>query len=410
METTEPAPGKTDFRWAVAIAALAGIAFYFSAKPSHAHFDYTFRIASAFLHGHLGLKTPPPSWLNEMVPQNGNYYSVFPLGAVLALVPVALLKQIGLVTNFPARAVAAIVAGFCIYLFFGLSMLRTQSFSRRIFLALFPVFGTWVWCNLGFAGAWQIALGLALLGETGALYFTLVRPRPLAAGALFALGFGNRTELLLVLPIYLWLWLRRSDQNAASPPDWISRLRERKLVLFQFLIVPTALALLTAIYNFGRFHSIFDFGYSHIPNVLQEPWYEHGLFSLHAIPWNMHKMLFEGFGDEPDFPFVRFFPFGCSIFLASPILCLLFREGGSFVRPAWLAIAVLTFALWCHGNPGGWQFSYRYAIILIPWMFLLIAENGPNKISAIEVSLFVISVAINAVATYLFLWTDQIHP
>jgi hypothetical protein len=43
-------------------------------------------------------------------------------------------------------------------------------------------------------------------------------------------------------------------------------------------------------------------------------------------------------------------------------------------------------------------------------MYLLIVGNGPAKITAIEISLFVVSVAINAVATYQFLWTNQIHP
>ena len=54
-------------------------------------------------------------------------------------------------------------------------------------------------------GAWQIALGPALLGETAALYFTLVRPSPLIAGAFFALAVGNRTELLITAPFYLYL-------------------------------------------------------------------------------------------------------------------------------------------------------------------------------------------------------------
>ena len=45
----------------------------------------------------------------------------------------------------------------------------------------------------------------------------------------------------------------------------------------------------------------------------------------------------------------------------------------------------------CHGNPGGWQFSYRYATILLPWMFLLLPVNGPVKLSLIEVSLFAAS-------------------
>jgi hypothetical protein len=43
-------------------------------------------------------------------------------------------------------------------------------------------------------------------------------------------------------------------------------------------------------------------------------------------------------------------------------------------------------------------------------MFLLLVGNGPAKASATEISLFVVSVAINAIATYQFLWTHQIHP
>jgi hypothetical protein len=181
-------------------------------------------------------------------------------------------------------------------------------------------------------------------------------------------------------------------------------------MLFDFLVFPTALALLTGAYNFARFHSIFDFGYFHIPDVRDEPWYEHGLFSLHSIPWNMHTMLFEGFPDNPDFPFLTFPGFGCSIFLSSPFLFLLFRAGGKYRAISWIAIAIMTSILWCHGNPGGWQFSYRYAMILLPWMFLLLTGNGPPKITITEISLFAVSIAINAIATWLFLWTDQIQP
>ena len=58
----------------------------------------------------------------------------------------------------------------------------------------------------------------------------------------------------------------------------------------------------------------------------------------------------------------------------------------------------------CHGNPERWQFSYRYATILLPWKFLLLTGNGPAKLSLIAVSLFAASVAINAMATWQFLW------
>ena len=105
---------------------------------------------------------------------------------MLALIPVVLLRKVGLIHEFPGLGLAAIIAGACVYFFFGLSGIVNNSLGRRIMLAMFPVFGAWTWCNLGFAGAWQIALGFALLGETAALYFTLVRPRPLLAGICFS--------------------------------------------------------------------------------------------------------------------------------------------------------------------------------------------------------------------------------
>jgi len=400
-----------DFWLAAGLSLFAAVVFYFTTKATLNNFDYTGQIASALLHGHLGLQTRPGSWLNEMVPWEGKYYSVFPLGAVLSVVPVALLQKAGWIHSFPGHWLAAALVALSVYFFFLLTKIRRQPLLRRVLLALFPIFGTWTWCNLGFGGSWQIALGFALLGEVGALYFTLVQQRPFAAGAFFALAFGNRTELILALPIYLYLWFANPDStDAISLNNITQRLREKAPALISFLILPLTLALLTAAYNFARFHSIFDFGYAHIPNLTREPWYQRGLFSIHAMPWNMQKSLFEGFNDYPHFPYIRFFPFGCSIFLASPFLFLIFREGGRFRGAAWLVIGAVMVVLWCHGNPGGWQFSYRYAMVLLPWMFLLLVENGPAKVSVIECALFAVSVAINAAATYEFLWTNLIHP
>jgi hypothetical protein len=422
MEGETPKKPSSHQHWvAIGLSLAAALAFYFSTNPTLKDLDYTAEIASAFLRGDLGLREKPPEWLNEMISYGNKYYSAFPLGAVLSMVPVALLQKASLIHNFPARILAALIAGACAYFFFELakafgadySSLKPKPLTRRILLALFPVFATWTWCNLGMGGAWQIALGLALLGETAALYFTLVRPSPFIAGAFFALAVGNRTELLMTAPFYLYLFWRRSNENAAGQSRTTrikQELRVNAQMVIDFLTLPVALVLLTAAYNFARFHSIFDFGYFHIPEVRDEPWYAHGLFSVHSIPWNVNKMIFAGFRDDPDFPFLSFDPFGCSILLSSPFLFLLFRNGGKYRVISWVAIGLLTFILWCHGNPGGWQFSYRYAMILLPWMFLLLTGNGPPTITATEISLFAVSVAINATATWLFLWTDKIQP
>src|SRR6184192_435584 len=237
-------------------------------------------------------------------------------------------------------------------------------------------------------GAWQIALGLGLLGQTAALYFTLVRSLPLVAGAFFTMAFGNRTELLITLPLYLYLFWRQPNGTVFTWKNLEQGVRKNSPVLIRFLSLPAILALATAAYNFVRFRSIFDFGYIHIPEVAQEPWYQHGLFSIHAIPWNIYTMLFQGYESFGYFPYIRPDGFGCSIFLASPFLCLLFRQGGRYKVVAWIAISILTLVLWLHGNPGSWQFSYRYAMILLPWIFLLLTGNGPTTISVPEISLF----------------------
>jgi hypothetical protein len=421
---------------AIAVALFVAIAFYLSTNATLHDLDYTNQIALALLHGQLGLREKPPEWLNEMIPWEGRYYSAFPLGAVISMLPIALLQQVNLIQSFPGHVLAGLIAGLCAYFFFQLarafgtdySTFQGKTLARRVMLAMFPIFGTWTWCNLGFGGAWQIALGLALLGQAAALYFTLVKPRPFAAGALFALAFGNRTELLITLPLYLYLFWRCCSHGKACPPWRVSPRRagepvlgasaqrggykvpEKAWMLANFMSLPAILGLLTAAYNFARFHSIFDFGYMHIPEVAQEPWYQHGLFSIHAIPWNIYTMLFQGFESIDYFPYIQPNGFGCSIFLASPFLILLFRQGGRYKVVAWVAIALLTIVLWLHGNPGSWQFSYRYAMILLPWMFLLLTGNGPANITVPEISLFVLSVAINALAMWQFLWTDQIQP
>lgn len=393
------------------LAVVGFLAFYFSTNGKHHDFDYTARVAQTLLHGHVGMAKKPPSWLAEMVPLDGRYYSVFPLGAVLSVVPVTILQKMHVLREFPWRGLAALLAGGCVYFFFRLSAIDGVSTARRGMLAFFPIFATWSWCNLGFAGSWQVALGFALLGQTAALYYTLVKPCPLVAGAWFALAFGNRTELILAAPIFMYFWTAGDAPQARRKFATLARdAREKWPSVARFLAIPIAVGLCTAAYNFARFGSPFDFGYARIPGILQEPWYRHGVFSLYAIPWNVYKMLLEGVKDIPEFPYFIPYPFGCSIFLSSPFLFLLFREGGKYAAGCWITMAMLLFVLLCHGNPGGWQYSYRYGMILLPWMFLLILGNGPRTISTREITLFALSVAINATATYQFLWTDQIKP
>src|SRR4030095_4705396 len=104
MEAETPKKPRAPEIWvAIGLSLIATLAFYFSTNPTLRDLDYTVEIASAFLRGDLGLREKPPEWLNEMIPYGNKYYSAFPLGAVISMLPVAVLQKASLIEDFPAR-------------------------------------------------------------------------------------------------------------------------------------------------------------------------------------------------------------------------------------------------------------------------------------------------------------------
>jgi hypothetical protein len=437
------------------LCLAVGLIYFFSNPKPQNHYDYTFRVADNILRGQIGFAEKPPSWLNEFVPFEGNWYSVFPLGGVVMMMPFALFKLFGLIKEMPAAFIAALSAAIiCMFLLL-IAKRYEMSWEKRILLILAILFGTWMWTNETMAGAWQLALGFAMIGELGAIYFTVFDRRPFLAGIFFAIAFGNRTENLLTAPIFMFLLLRDSKfqilnskseatetatQNApkkkkkhkkhektfASKRDnqpffrtlksEIQKIKSGILNLesgmwnsvILFCAVPFVLGVLTLLYNYARFHSFADFGYARIPGVLEEPWYNHGIFSIYYIPGQAYEMLFNLWESKPQFPYLAPSGFSSSILFSSPFLFLLLRNGWRdrvLKYAAWLAIFILTFLLWMHGNSGGWQFGYRYAMVLLPWIFVILLEIGPKKITFAEWLFYTISFALNAFSIYLFHWS-----
>jgi hypothetical protein len=90
-------------------------------------------------------------------------------------------------------------------------------------------------------------------------------------------------------------------------------------------------------------------------------------------------------------------------------LLLLFRSGAVSLErkvAAFIAISAMTVVLWMHGNSGGWQFGYRYWMVCLPWVFLILLENARQRLSSLEKALIAYSIAVNLYATWLFNWTD----
>jgi len=77
---------------------------------------------------------------------------------------------------------------------------------------------------------------------------------------------------------------------------------------------------------------------------------------------------------------------------------------------AWAAIGIMTVLLWMHGNSGGWQFGYRYWMVCLPWLFVILLESAPKKLSSFEWVVYIFSILVNAYATWLFHWTSYLRP
>ncbi len=392
-------------RFIAGLAALPAVVYFFSNPKPQNYYDYTFRVAANMLGGNIAFSERPPSWLNEFVPFEGWWYSVFPLGAVVSMMPAAALKTLGIISDMPGAWIAAILAGCVCWFLLKIASRYQVERSRQILLTAGIVFGTFMWTNLTFAGAWQLALGFAMVGEFGAIYFTVYDRRPLIAGIFFAIAFGNRTENLLTAPVFMYL-LKSEPPATAGGSDWIRDLAK-------FCAVPFVLGVVTLVYNYVRFHSFTDFGYARIPGVLQEPWYDHGIFSTTYIPRQAWEMLVKLWNWRSKFPYLVPDGFSSSILLSSPFLLLIFRVGarkGALKLASWTSVVILTFLLWIHGNSGGWQFGYRYAMILLPWVFVILLESAPKRITPVEWTLYGFSFAANIYATWLFNWTEYLKP
>ncbi|HEV8592016.1 MAG TPA: hypothetical protein VGQ55_07935, partial [Pyrinomonadaceae bacterium] len=109
------------------------------------------------------------------------------------------------------------------------------------------------------------------------------------------------------------------------------------------------------------------------------------------------------------FPYVAPNGFSSSILWSTPFLLFAFRCGATdfaLKYVSWIAILVLTILMWIHGNSGGWQFGYRYAITLLPWLFVIMLENAPKKITRLEWAAYTFSFVANIYATWLFHYTN----
>ena len=188
-------------------------------------------------------------------------------------------------------------------------------------------------------------------------------------------------------------------------------LRQRKNIdikqaLLAFLIPILVCVFLLGVYNFRRFHSPFDTGYTRNVSVLNKPegnW-QKGFFSPAHIPGNLYSL----FVMAPEvvrigelefvlkFPYVRASGWGMSIFLTSPLFVyLLLSKGKEYTRSALISIFALALPSMIYFGIGSAQYGYRYALDFIPLLFLILLSAFAKGVPTFAKWLIFVGVLFN---------------
>lgn len=365
----------------VFVIALAVYAFF--CLKTYQHMNYFVPLADAMLHGRLDVT--PQGAMNELVPYAERWFVVYPPMPAIAVLPFVLFwgvkfNQVGASVLFAAAAVA---------LFFYLTTKLTKKLWVSFALTALFAFGTNYFYTSLIGSSWYIAHVLAVLFLICALIFSIDK-RPSLAGMFLAFSFLSRLPTILAFPIMLYFLLQK-DKNRLKTLLW-------------FLLPIASVIIIFALYNFLRFGSITQTGYSLIPGVLQEPWYKEGIFNFSYIPRQLDALFLALPKFSFDFPYMLPSNSAMALWLTTPALILLFLTKFKNKASTWFLLTALLVAIpsLTHGTVGFTQFGYRFSLdyiifLILPLVFIF------ERISKFWSWFFVsLSISINLWVVILF--------
>lgn len=391
---------KMSYRWVFLLFIL--LVFFTNLLMTWGEQQFSY-LAQSFLNGKLYFLEKPLRW-DDAVSYNGYYYwSLGPFPAVLLIPFVWLSSLLGIFFNQGFLQFFLVVG--VIYLCYIIAL--RKGFSKE---------DSWLWafafCFASvFIGvaltpfSWQFAQVITVFLLFIAIYEYSNKKRYWLLGSYMALVFLTRTTAAIAIIFFVLEIILRSRQ----------RMRDLAHLLLPLVITVSLLAW----YNYARFGSVTEQGYSR--QILIEPLVtarEYGLFNPIHIPGNLYYFFLstplpvfrDGVSHVLKFPFIANNPWGMSIFITSPFLFLLFfqKYKGIESKMIWLTVGIVALVVFSYYGIGYMQFGYRYSLDFLPWLFFLLIKNwgSKKKLSPWFKGLIIISAATNL---YLFLTTYFIH-
>ena len=224
--------------------------------------------------------------------------------------------------------------------------------------------------------SWQFAQAVTTFLLFMAFYEYANRKRYWLLGIYMSLAFLTRLSAGMGIIFFILEIMLRSRQKVRD---------------LTHLLLPLVIAVsLLAWYNYARFGSIAEQGYS--KQIILEPLVtarEYGLFNLIHIPGNLYYFFLstplpvfkDGVSHVLKFPFIASNPWGMSIFITSPyLLLLLFQKyKDTESKIIWLTVGIVALIIFSNYGIGYRQFGYRYSLDFLPWLFFLLIRNWQGK-------------------------------
>jgi hypothetical protein len=363
------------------IAICLFLIYFATCNESNPYNQYV-RLADAFLHGRLYLQASPDylelaryfdNGLACKGPEVGRKGFVIepPMPAVL-LMPLVAVFGTALNQVFASMAFGAAAMGLFWVATRQLGWDVRLSAAMTVLLAL----GTNFWWAAGDGALWTFSQVCSVFFMMAALVEATGRKRSWLVGLLLGLSGLSRLPTFLALPFFLYLVL---ENDLRDWPGWRATVRNHRIIrrVLPFGSGLGAMALLILLYNYGRFHTIFDAGYSH-PQYGGVPTFAQGRFNISYIPRHIEAMFYLGPTlDENQFPFFKPSVFGMALIMVTP--AFIYAWGAQMKRLEIVAALSMVLVMIPHvlyGATGWAQFGYRFSLDYFPMLAVL---TGPSS-------------------------------
>ena len=346
-------------------------------------------LADGWLHGRLDTDR---CFDTDCAQFKGRTFVMFPPMPAVIILPFVAVFGPDFHWFMPLAAIAFAISG---WLWWRIANHETAARDVAMLLVLLVMFATPLFfVTLRGDRIWFFAQSWGFLFSTAAVYFALVRRNALIAGLFIGMAFLSRQMTILYLP-FLYVLLLDSDTRLFKIDGAAIR---RALAL---AALPAAALAIYFIYNYARFGSPLETGYSYMsPPELERSAFmqyrirEIGIFSRQYLLPNVIYMFIAGphlnFAGRYMTELSGFDVNGASLFLVTPALLLAFLA--RWDRAFWFGVVtvavILGVTLFYHSN-GYSQFSaQRYALDWLPILLVFVAR-GTKPDYAPPLSIFV---------------------